>query len=436
MGPFDSGKSFASIMEILLKAHEHKPGPSGIRKSRWVVVRNSYRELQDTTIKTFNDWVPNELGEWTYTTLTFLLKFNDIECEILFRALDRPRDVKKLLSLELTGAFLNECKEIPKPIFDVIQGRVGRYPSPKDGGPTWYGIIFDTNPPDEDHYLYKTFEEKKPKHMRLFKQPSGLSPLAENVENLPEGYYTRMMEGKDREWVKVYVEGAYGSVQDGKPIYPEFNSAAHVANTELDYVSDLPVYVGLDFGLTPAALIAQKHSSGQWYILREFVTEDMGAARFSRGLKEFLTVNFPGAKFNIFGDPAGMQRAQTDEKTPFDILWANGIDAEPTHTNDFTIRRDTQARLFLTLAFNGEPAVKVDPRCRTFIKACNGGYRYRRIQVTGDERYQDQPDKTMYSHVAEAGQYLFLGAGEDRGILDRPGQRTASYKAKGQIRHG
>jgi hypothetical protein len=40
--------------------------------------------------------------------------------------------------------------------------RVGRYPSLRVGGPSWTGIIMDTNPPDDDSWWYKLAEEDKP----------------------------------------------------------------------------------------------------------------------------------------------------------------------------------------------------------------------------------------------------------------------------------
>jgi hypothetical protein len=46
-----------------------------------------------------------------------------------------------------------------------------------------------------------------------------------------------------------------------------------------------------------------------------------------------------------------------------------------------------------------------------------GAYRYRRVQVTGDERFKDEPDKNGYSHPCEAGQYLMMGAGEGRAVV-------------------
>ena len=51
-----------------------------------------------------------------------------------------------------------------------------------------------------------------------------------------------------------------------------------------------------------------------------------------------------------------------------------------------------------------------------------GGYQFKRVQVTGDERYRDVPDKSPYSHVAEAAQYLLVGAGEARTLVRRDRQ--------------
>ena len=53
--------------------------------------------------------------------------------EVIFLALDDPKDVRKLLSLELTGAWVNECRELPKAVIDGLTHRVGRYPTQNDG---------------------------------------------------------------------------------------------------------------------------------------------------------------------------------------------------------------------------------------------------------------------------------------------------------------
>ena len=435
IGPIGSGKSVACCWEIFKRAQEQAPSPDGIRRTRFAIIRNTYRELQDTTMQTWFDWFPKTMGHYEASNEKFTMAFGlpdgtEVRAEILFRALDRPEDVKKLLSLELTAAWVNEAREIPKAVIDMLQGRVGRYPSKREGGPTWWGIFMDTNPPDTDHWWYITFEEKRPDNWAIWHQPSARSKNAENLENLPPGYYENIEQGKDKAWVDVYVHGKYGFVKDGKPIYPEYNDEIHTAKDIIPYRPGLKLWIGLDFGLTPAALFAQQWPTGGWRVIDELVTDDMGAARFAKQLSQKIRRDFPESKhdLSIWGDPAGDQRAQTDEKTPYDVLRAKGILATPTHTNDPIIRRDAVARLLLHMDMGGQPAFLVSPKCRTFRKGMAGAYKMRRLQVVGDEKYADKPDKNMYSHVCEAGQYLFLGAGEDTELLG--GQTSMSYKVK------
>lgn len=210
MGPIGSGKSSGCVMEILRRAMQQEPGRDGIRRTRWAIIRNTYPQLRDTTQKTFEQWIPAQLGKWNNEEYSFTLRFHDVEAEVLFRALDRPEDEKKVLSLELTGAYLNELREIPQAIFDAIQGRVGRYPQMLDGGPTWFGVWGDTNPWHTGHWGQALFE-KRPEGMELYRQPGGRSAQAENLAYLPPGYYLNLCAGKDAEWIAVYVDGEVAS---------------------------------------------------------------------------------------------------------------------------------------------------------------------------------------------------------------------------------
>jgi hypothetical protein len=422
MGPIGSGKSVACCMEIMLKAAAQAPASDGVRYSRWVVIRNTYRELQDTTLKTWFDWVPEYLGQWraadmTHTITQAMPDRTTLQLEVLFRALDRPEDIKKLLSLELTGAWINEAREVPRPVLDMLQGRVGRYPSARVGGPSWFGIILDTNPPDNDHWWYRLFEEERPSGWSLFRQPSGLSLKAENLENLPPDYYKRLQVGHDSQWIDVYVHGKYGFISDGRPVYPEYNDTLHAAADDLEVVPHEPLIVGLDFGLTPAAVICQEHL-GQFRVLDELVTERMGAVQFAGELKRKLARDYPGLEVRFYGDPAGEQSSQTDEETVYQALYAHGIDAVPAPSNDFTIRREAVVLLMGQLTMTGEPGFLISPRAKTFRKGMAGGYKYRRIQVSNEERYQDKPDKgSIYSHVCDAGQYAVIGAGHGNAVI-------------------
>jgi len=432
-GPIGSGKSVAMCMEIMLRAQDQRPY-KGVRRSRWGVIRNTYRELVDTTIKTWMDWFPEHLGVWSTGNMchTIVQRLPDntiLYLEVLFRALDKPNDVKKLLSLELTGGWINEAKEIPKSVLDMLQGRVGRYPPPFKGGASWFGVIMDTNPPDNDHWWYKIFEEDCPDNWKHFAQPSGLSDEAENLENLPKNYYKNLIGGHDKEWINVFVHGIYGFVSDGKPVWPEYKDDIHYHAEELPHSGASTIYVGIDFGLTPAAVIGQLTATGQLQVIDELVTEDMGAMNFGLLLHQKLSREYCGCTLEIYADPAGEQRSQTDETTPFMILQNQGIDAWPTYTNDFTIRREAVADYMQRLDFAGKPAFIVGPKAKMLRKALAGGYKYKRMQVTGDARFMDKPDKGRYSHVADALQYMVLGAVGGERVIGGYGNKAIDYSS-------
>jgi len=231
-----------------------------------------------------------------------------------------------------------------------------------------------------------------------------------------KSYYNNLIRGKTKSWIDVYVMNKLGSIKDGKPIYPMFASEVHAAKEEIAIAANIPVYVGLDFGLTPAATIGQK-VRGRWFIQQEIVAIDMGIVRFAEVLRQELATRFSAAsEVIIFGDPAGDFRAQTDESTPFHILRGAGLRAFPAPSNSVDLRLEAVSSQ-LTKMVEGKPAFLVDRRCAQLIKGFEGGYQYRRMEVSG-ERYSDKPDKNMFSHIHDALQYMLLGAGEGRALMN------------------
>lgn len=431
LGPVGSGKSTGCCFEIFRRASEQPPSPvDKIRKTRFAVVRNTYRELIDTTVKTWLDWFPERhFGKFGRTDMQHNIRVGDIQCEVLFRALDRPDDVKKLLSLELTGGWVNEAREVPKSIIDTLGDRVGRYPSKRDSGCLWSGVIMDTNPPDDDHWWYKLAEEQAGEltTWEFFRQPGGLievdgryrpNPDAENLDNLPANYYMDRVEGKKPDHIRVYYCAQYGFTKDGRPVIPEYVDAVHCHHEPIRPVKGVPIRVGIDWGLTPAAIFGQRLPSGRWVWLEELVTEHMGAKRFGEEFARFVNDKFPGFTFESpHGDPAGNAESQADESTPFQMFnaaLANAgvkLTAIPAPTNDPSIRHGALGAC-LTRMIDGKPGLIISPSLKTTRKGLAGGYCYKRVQITGDERYHDKPDKNKYSHPVEAGEYMLVGAGE------------------------
>jgi hypothetical protein len=426
MGPVGSSKSSACCMEMFSRSYEQKPD-RGVRKTRWGVVRNTYPELKSTTLKTWCEWFP--FAQMRYDApITSVIQCqspqNDgtqIHMEVLFFPVDRPEEIGKLKSLELTGAWANEAGEIGKPIIDMLTQRIGRYPPVKNGGPTWSGLIMDTNPPDDDSWYYRLAEKEHPKDWEFFRQPGGLlekdgeftpNPEAENVPNLPGGYnyYLRQIAGKSSDWIKVFLLGQYGTIADGRPVYPEWNDEIHAKVCIQSLNVNLPLILGFDYGLTPACVICQLTDRGRLLVVAELFAKDMGIRQFARDIvKPFLLNNFQKYHFQACGDPAGVSRKDTDERTCFMELADEGIPAVPASSNTFVARREAVAK-FLNKMVDGKPGILVDPACDMIRRGFNGRYQYRRLQVVGAERFKDIPDKNDYSHLHDALQYAALYA--------------------------
>jgi hypothetical protein len=445
-GPVGSGKSVVCAVELMRRAMQQAPDADGIRRTRWAVIRNTFPELKTTTVKTWLDWFPErDFGKFNWTPpFTHHIRKGSMDAEIIFFALDRESDVSKLLSLELTGAWVNEAREMAKPIVDMLTGRVGRFPSKKNGGPSWHGIVMDTNAMEPDHWwplmsgdspIPEEMDEQealmlvKPVGWEFFKQPPAMleildggkvagyepNPAAENVKNLVDGYYQQQIQGKTRSYINVYVMNRLGAVIDGQVVYPNFREERHVAKSKVRLIPGLPLLVGVDFGLTPAAVIGQ-NVRGRFIIHKEVIALNMGAERFSAQLRAILDAPpFSGHEVQIWGDPAGDQRAQTDETTPFEIFRNNGLPILPAPSNDFILRTEAVSHC-LDLRIGDDEGFLLDPSCIVLKSGFVRGYRYPKIQISGATRYGDRPVKDRYSHPHDALQYLVIGAGGGRAV--------------------
>jgi len=424
MGPVGSGKSSSCCVEIVRHSLKQTPW-RGVRRARWAVIRNTFPELKSTTIKTWQQWFPDNIAPMKWDSpISSRMVVPDIgdgtklDLEVLFLAVDTPQDTGKLRSLELTGGWINEASEVPKEVFDMLTQRVNRYPPKMMGGPVDPCVVLDTNPPDDDSWYYRFAEEETPEGWMFFRQPGALvikddvyepNPDAENVQNLSGGYgyYYQQIGGKSDDWISVFLLGQYGTTMSGKPVYREYKDTVHCAKEPIKTMIGAPIYLGWDFGLTPACVIAQITPQGRINILRELVAEDMGVRQFAAEVvKPCLVNDFPRHKLISACDPAGNTRSQADEKTCIQELLEAGIYTEVAASNEFIQRREAVA-YFLTRMSAGEAGFMLDPSCRYLRKGFIGGYRYERVK-TNAEMYRDRPVKDKFSHPHDALQYLCM----------------------------
>ncbi|MBN9438246.1 hypothetical protein [Bosea sp. (in: a-proteobacteria)] len=461
-GPIRSGTSSMCCQEIWRRACEQAPGPDGVRRTRWFVSRNTYPDLQQSTIKTWLAWYPErEFGRFIWSKpMVHAMRKPAIHCEVVFIALDKPDEVSKLRSTEWTGGWFNELEYVPKEIFDEAESRAGYYPAVKDGGATWSGIMGDMNAPTEDNWLAMMAGEvplpddmpederqqyRWPEGWDYFVQPPGLievfgadgktvesyklNPKAENLRWIPKingkPLYLETIKGKTKRWIDSRIMNRITAPIDGSPVWPMFVEETHVAKTPLRYHEGYPLQVGLDFGRRPAAIFGQLISD-RWQIIGELYGTDEGASTFAPRVRRWIVENCPGlltddveaeieravraGRIRLHGDPKGNDGVQTDDRTAYDVFQTFGlrVTAAPVKGNNVATRIEA-VETVLNGMRDGMPRFLLSPNCRKLKMAMAGGYHFKK----GDfQKVEPHKDPQGYSDVSDALQYLLIGGGE------------------------
>jgi len=426
-GPVGSGKTTACLFELFRRACEQIPAADGYRYTRMAIVRQTLKQLKDTVLKDITTWLEG-VAEYKVSDNTIYISIGDVRSEWLLIPLDTPEDQRRLLSMQLTMAWMSECIEMDVGIVSPLAGRCGRYPAANLGGASFFGIIADTNMPSEGSDWHKFMALETPPDWQIFIQPGGMEENAENLEWLtqtPETlklpltsevrkaqgrtYYERFLRSNTEDWCRRYVHAQYGDDPSGSAVFKDsFKAAFHVVEGVTPVVGH-PLIIGQEFGRDPCSVICQLDHKGRLLVLEEVVADDIGLElHVERNLRPAL--NDPlylGRAIAIVGDPAGRSKGSIYEETSFDALKRMGFQAFPAPTNDID-KRLRAVEAFLLAQRDGGPAILIDKeRCPKIARALSGGYRYARTR--GGVR-KPTPDKNEYSHIIDALQYAALAA--------------------------
>lgn len=457
-GPVGSGTSSASCHKIWMLACDQAPDYDGVRRTRWLITRETYPALRKTTLETWLQWFPEE--DWGEILRSEPMMSNIkrdhpsgdgtiVDCQVIFLAIPNEEVAEHLLaSFEITGFFSNEIQFTDKGVLIELLSRCGRYPSMMAGpGATWYGGFADMNAPIEGHWIPymrgdlplpkdMSDEEKagyiKPDDWHFYVQPPGLiesvsdgkvfyqpNPRAENQKWLKEPYIEKI-KGWDKARIDRRVLNKVGLYVGGKAVYPTYMAQEHAVTYELEPVEGAPIIIGLDFGREPAAVFMQ-NINASWIVLSELIGSNESAKLFAPRVKAHLAQEYPGFDFEAFGDPRGADKGQNDESTAYEIFEDEGIFVHPATTdNNVEMRRSTVEN-----ALSRRNGVKISHRCITLRTGLAGGYHYRKIKgLTGV--YSPSPVKNLYSHVTESFENGLMGGGEGYSISARSSTKRAS----------
>lgn len=478
-GVVGSGKSVGCCWDIRTKAEMQPPCewpermPDGkfhkVRPSKWLIGRQTFPQLKNTTVPTWRQWFPD-----TYIVesppMHGLLQAPSMHCdgswvriELVFYAFESPTIETDLPSLEISGAWINEACQVKWDLIHLTNTRVGRYQPVKGVMLNSFGVIMDTNTPNESNWWHRLEVQERPDGMLWFVQPPamirevregkvryldndednarryGLRP-AENIENLKDGfgYYRKQLVGGSDDKIKRLILNQYGTTADGLPIFPEWSEEVH-AKDRLDVFKGLPFVLGTDFGRTPATAVCQMGPDGVFRVLFEVTSENMSIDQFvDEMLRPALAreIGWPNCRAVNFADPAGLSKGQQFNITCIDIMNRKGIPTMPSpdKSNSFQARRDAVANLMRQM-YKGVPALQVDRgKCPVIVKGMNGWYCYKHLRQAADygERYAEGPDKTNpFTHIQDALQYAVLGATCGGVDFSSPSQAMPNYDQSG-----
>lgn len=194
-------------------------------KYRSLIAREVYKDLRETTMKTFFKICPEQFIETHDVTNGITVLKN--KSTVLWRHLDEF-DEQSLRGLEINSGLIDQAEESHEGIFLVLDSRIGRWdqaevpqdvqnaytkqtglpwPTNRAGKPrvpNFFDIL--CNPDNTFHWIYRRFHPDS-----LERQPSYFFVEAATDESMNDPDTIKQMLNRDPEWVDKYFRGKWGA---------------------------------------------------------------------------------------------------------------------------------------------------------------------------------------------------------------------------------
>lgn len=390
------------------------------------VMRPKYKNLWGTTIKSWWKIFPvDAFPEWTGGSgrdADHIIHWRDdyglCKLHVLFRALAEGAEEDDTRGSECTDAVLEEMDTHDENTPINITGSLARNPvrSLMNRNGKIYGSC---NAPDVTNWVYRDFFEKPKPGYKLYRQPGGLEPDAENIQVVTRGYYHNQIKLNAQRpwWINKMIHNRPGYSREHDVIFPDFDDATHMAASEIPVMKEIPVIIGLDGGFTPAAVLMQMPPPNLCNILAEVALPRGDEDTLADHLLTLMAQpRFEGCEFVGCCDPAmdagaelpnGSMRMRLEKRL--------GIKIYVCHTNDplerhAPLQRYTRERTAL------RPALQIDPSCKTIRRGFNQTFHHHIVHGTNA---RSATVKNADSHVCEAAEYATLLGGRPAALKRR-----------------
>jgi len=469
MGPYGSGKTSATVIKCALRAMRTPPDAWGVRRYRILVVRNTMPALRQNALKSILGWFPEIVvkngniekmgwGYWRTNTSEYhvglsaperdggikLWKLDDgtyVVMEFVFVGLDQPQDVERVMGGDYTDIWLNEYELLPVELALTLLSRKGRFPSKGSvQGERLAGSVFgDTNPPDEGSEWWSLFEEPESPDVtaarekfkgvssreiafHIHKQPSGLSPEAENLQNLEPAFYqtqylalTQMGRVDD---INKKIHGYYGKGGGGRGVYSgKYDATKHRSRTPIPFAPDRTLCLGFDFGRVHcAAIYFQMTKEGRYLVLGEIDRKMISTPMFLEAVAADLFQRFrvtPSQTVAI-GEFASENVQSTSGKSDMQVAREKGF------VNSRMSYKDPEPGWRAVDACLVQGRLLIDPTCTMLLRGFEGQYMFEKTREGGAKKvavkneYSEFHDalKTGLAYFEEEGRnYDWIGGG-------------------------
>lgn len=302
------GKSSALVWSCFFHTKEN-PGANSL------FIRDTWENLRRTTLQEFFRWFPPFVfGEWRAGDKEYIWdeKKTGLKGKVMFMGVDDDASASKIASMPLAGVYIDEPSPaagdagVSEFVFDTCLAQL------RQAGMNWYAMKLAQNNPDESHWTYRRFWDPGTQASDRVNLPPMQEPgfmafqpvEAENVKNLPKGYYERMA----RNWahrpdlLRRFVDGKHGFQQVGNAVTPEWSDDLHLG--WLEPIEGMELQIGWDGGQTPTCVISQITPMGDWHILDAYVGDGCGMYELIGDIiKPLINRKYRGFKWRHTGDP-------------------------------------------------------------------------------------------------------------------------------------
>lgn len=426
LGPVGSAKSTAMVIQCLFFSEGQEPDADGVRKTRIAIIRNTLVQLKSTCLVSIEQLLG---GLYTYKVADGRLEFRydlpdgtKVHSDWILLPLDTPANVNRLLSLELSHAWVSEFYSVPLELVRSALSRVGRYPGKLSGvGCTNQKLIMETNAFTTENDYYEALYEDLPENWRhLIQPPAVIGPpdkweinkAAENLENLPNNYYEDLMKSNNKAWTDRFLRCKILPPLDQQAVFANsYNPDIHEVD-ELDPIPHEPMCIGLDVGRNPAAVFTQEDAHGRKLVLHSLHAENVGTGKFLRDVVMPVIASDRYAACPVFFclDPASIAKSQFGEEALFtEVKAMTNLPCTVAHTNAIDPRLRAIEQPLIDRNELDEVMLLIDRRYnQKLCLALSMNYRFKISKVTNE--ISEVPDKAHpWSDLSDGLGYSLLG---------------------------